>query len=270
METRRINHNNASGRSASLPLKAACVSDVGSVRENNEDNFYLGLEDGVFIVSDGMGGHQSGEIASRIVVEILPQILHNRLKEMQARGEMTDLKALLQAGALELNNLVNEKAQSEPGMRGMGATLAMAWISDSRGTAYLANVGDSRVYYYRNRHLYQLTRDHSLIALLLQQGEIAPEEVRDHPARGRLFRFIGMEGEALAGVHRIRLSPGEQLLLCSDGLTDVLDDAFICGLLDSHADALSACQALVEAADLAGSKDNITAMVIEWEGSAGE
>jgi protein phosphatase len=266
METRRIEHNSRSGRSASLPLSAACISDVGSVRENNEDNFHLGLDEGLFIVSDGMGGHQSGESASRIVIEILPQILLNRLKEAQARGGKIDHKALLQAAAIEMNDLVNKKARGEMGMRGMGATLALAWISDGRGTVFLANVGDSRVYYYRNQHLNQLTRDHSIVALLLQQGEITLEESRDHPARGRLYRYIGMEGEALAEVHRVRLDAGEKLLLCSDGLTDPLDDAHIQALLDENPEPLVACRALVEAANRQGSKDNITVIVIQWEG----
>ncbi len=267
METKPLFENNHNGRSSSsLPLTAACVSDVGRVREGNEDSYYLGLENGIFIVSDGMGGHQSGEVASQIVVEHLPKILSERLKETHEQGGVIDYTALIRSAIQELNNMVNQKAMQEPSLLGMGATLVLAWVTDPRGTVYLANVGDSRAYYYRNRTLNLLSRDHSIVALLIQQGEISAEEAPTHPARGRLYRHIGMEDEALPETHRIRLEPGEKLLLCSDGLTDLLSDFRLYTLIDEHDNLQDACQALVDSANQHGGRDNITAMLIQWEG----
>jgi protein phosphatase len=126
-------------------------------------------------------------------------------------------------------------------------------------------VGDSRIYYQRRGKLNQLSRDHSIVALLLQQGDIKPEEAHDHPARGRLYRYIGMEDEATAEVHRKHPQPGELLLLCSDGLTDHLDDLHIQIILTEHTDLQKGCQALVDAANQRGGKDNITVMLVKWE-----
>lgn len=256
-----------SGDSTTLPLCAACASDVGRIREGNEDSFYLGLEEGLFIVSDGMGGHQSGEVASRVVTDNLPDLFLNRLKAAWARGESANYPSLIRSAVKELNDLVNRKATQDPGLQGMGATLALAWITDARGTVFLANVGDSRVYYLRKGNLNQLTRDHSILALLLEQGEINQEEAAIHPARGRLYRYIGMPEEVVTDVHRIRLEPGEKLLLCSDGLTDELTDFRIQTLIHDG-DLLDSCQALVDAANERGGHDNITALLIHWEGRA--
>jgi serine/threonine protein phosphatase PrpC len=257
--------NIRSGRSSTLPIQAACASDVGRVRENNEDNFFLGLEEGLFIVSDGMGGHQSGEIASNIVVDTLPRLLLNSLKETWARGKTINYPSLVKEAVIELNNLVNRKALQETDLRGMGATLALAWVTDGRGTVFLANVGDSRVYDLRDGSINQLTRDHSIVAILLAQGEITEEEASLHPTRGQLYRYIGMPEEAEADVHRIHLEPGGVLLLCSDGLTDELSDARIQSIISGHEELSAACQSLVDAAKESGGRDNITAMLLQWK-----
>ncbi len=266
METKPLSQNSSQdGSASSLPLSAACVSDVGRVREGNEDSFYLGLNDGIFIVSDGMGGHQSGEVASRIVVENLPKILSEGLREAQKQTGTADYTSLIRKAIQDVNDLVNHNAMQEPGLLGMGATLALAWVTDPRGTVYLANIGDSRVYYYRNRTLNLLSRDHSIVALLIQQGEVSPEEAPTHPARGRLYRHIGMEGEALPEVHRIRMETGEKLLLCSDGLTDMLSDFRLYTLIDEQENLQDACRVMVDTANQQGGRDNITAMLLRWD-----
>jgi len=263
MATHPLNPMMQAGRSAILPISAACVCDVGQARTNNEDNFRLGLDDGIFIVSDGMGGHQSGEIASRIVVEILPQILLNHAAEVR---EQYSYQAIIAQAVLDLNQLVSQKGGKELGLHGMGATLALAWVTDERGMVHLANVGDSRIYYYHNQALKQISLDHSIVSLLLLQGEIQAEEARDHPARGRLYRYLGMDGEAVAEIHRIHMEPGDILLLCSDGLTDDLADQYIQSVLSAQMDLQMACQALVDEANRQGGKDNITAMLLKWGG----
>jgi len=263
-ETRPIGQVKRYGISTILPVSAACVSDVGLVRENNEDNFFLGLEEGIFIVSDGMGGHQSGEIASRIVVELLPQLLENLNQKITTNSGKTYRNSLISDTVIELNHLVWEKAQESMGLRGMGATLALAWVTDVNGMVYMANVGDSRIYYYHNRQVHQLSQDHTVLAVLLAQGEVKLEEAADHPARGKLYRYIGMQGEPKTYLSRIHMRPGDELLLCSDGITDHLSDEDIQKVLLRRREPLESCSTLVNAANQQGGNDNITAMIIRW------
>ncbi len=263
--TRPVQHTCRRGKAKNLPVSATCISDVGKAREINEDNFYLGLDDGIFIVSDGMGGHQSGEIASRIVVEILPPILAQSINASKRDEEMSDFPTLARQAVIDLNNLLNSKAGTEPGLYGMGATLGMAWLTGAHSAVYVVNVGDSRIYLFHRGILSQLSRDHSIVALLVQQEEIRAEEAHDHPARGRLYRYIGMAGEAIPEVQCIHPQPGDLLLLCSDGLTDHVSDPEIQAVLVEYTDLLNACQTLVDAANREGGRDNITVMLVKWE-----
>ncbi len=143
----------------------------------------------------------------------------------------------------------------------MGATVALAWLRETG--AHLAHLGDSRIYLFREAQLQQLTEDHSVIALLLRSGEITPEEAQTHPARGQLSRYVGMDGEVYPDVQTVQLQAGDRLLLCSDGLTNMIPNTQIAQLLQVNAEVLAACQALVHAANTAGGTDNITVLVVD-------
>jgi serine/threonine protein phosphatase PrpC len=244
--------------------QAACISDIGQVRRNNEDSYRLGLADGIFIVADGMGGHQSGEIASCMVVDELPGILLKAEREAVERP--VRYKSMLGRCVKMLNRLVNEKSTQEPALNGMGSTLAVVWFPDELGTIYLANVGDSRIYYFRRGVLNQLSQDHTMAAQLVLTGEISEEEERHHPGRNQLYRYIGMDGEAAAELHDMRIQKDDILLLCSDGLTDHLTDYRIINILNTYLDLEEACRALIDAANKQGGTDNLTVMLLRWKG----
>lgn len=240
-------------------LSYAGLSDRGRVRAQNEDRWAADPDQGLYIVSDGMGGEMAGALAAKIVVETLPPLLRQRL------GNLTNLAASeaeerLQAALAQLSDRLREQSQGQPGLEGMGATVVLALIREEQ--ALIAHMGDSRAYLWRRGRLSQLTRDHSIIQLLLDAGEIRPDAVAMHPARGQLTRFIGMPGEALPEVRAVVLYSGDRLLLCSDGLTGMVGEKELWAILKQKLSSQVMCQCLVEAANAAGGKDNITVVVI--------
>ncbi len=240
-------------------VEHAGLSDRGLVREENEDSWSAAPELGLFIVSDGMGGHLGGAVASRIVAQALPKILRKRMAPIENFADPRAKKQL--DGALsELSTQVREQSRDEPGLRGMGATVVLAMIREAK--ALVAHMGDSRAYLLRKECLTQLTHDHSVIQLLIDEGEIKPDEAATHPARGQVTRGVGMEGDPLPEVAQFDIEPGDRLLLCTDGLTGMLSDEEICKLLQSRTDPKIACQHLVDAANEAGGKDNVTAVIL--------
>ncbi|HEY6541994.1 MAG TPA: PP2C family serine/threonine-protein phosphatase [Ktedonobacteraceae bacterium] len=242
------------------PTQAAYVSDAGRVRQQNEDCGLVDLKRTLFIVSDGMGGHQSGEAASRSVVTMLPHLIEQRVTLLPPPSTEAIGLALRDA-IVELSQRLRAESAGRAGLQGMGATVAVAWLRGS--IAHLAHIGDSRIYLFRHERLMQLTEDHSVIALLLRHGEITLEEVQTHPMRGRLSRYVGMEGEVSPDVQTVQLQAGDRLLLCSDGLTNMVSGTQIAHLLQINAEPAGACRALVNAANAAGGTDNITALVVD-------
>ncbi|MGH3887963.1 MAG: Stp1/IreP family PP2C-type Ser/Thr phosphatase [Pseudonocardiaceae bacterium] len=244
-------------------LRWAGLSDRGRVRERNEDRFSADVDLGLFIVSDGMGGRPAGEVASEVVVATLPTLVTTHL------GAAPDLVApdatqRLCMALTELSADLREGSQDTPRLAGMGATVVAALVSQA--TALIAHVGDSRAYLWREHHLHRLTRDHSLVQALVDAGAITDEQAAGHPARGKLTRHVGMVGEMLPDVRSITLHPADRLLLCSDGLTGMLDDARIRTILNGCPDPHHACRALVSAANNAGGTDNITVLVVAYPG----
>jgi protein phosphatase len=241
-------------------IQAACATDTGRVREANEDSHLLALERRMFIVSDGMGGHQAGAVASKAVVTLLPELIDRELRG--ARGVHDHLmEQALRDAIAQLSERLRDESAGRQGLQGMGATVALAWLRG--GKAHLAHMGDSRIYLFRGGRLRQLTEDHSVVALLLKHGEVTAQEAQHHPARGKLSRYVGIEGEVFADVSTVPLRDGDRLLLCSDGLTGMLDDDRITRTLAAQRDCQAACDALVAAANEAGGKDNITVLVVE-------
>ena len=242
-------------------VRAASATDRGRVRRNNEDSCLVALEQKLFIVSDGMGGHQAGEIASRAVVSVLPKMVEQRLAGVSSpRARVIELA--LREAVVGLSRRLREQSAGHVGLKGMGATVVLAWLRGSEGMAHLAHMGDSRIYLFRQYRLTQLTEDHSVVALLVKHAEITPEEAREHPARGRLSRYVGMEGDVYPDVRTVNLQDGDRVLLCTDGLTDMVPDEQIAVLLRASPDPEATCQALVAAANTAGGRDNVSAIVI--------
>ncbi|MBF0344986.1 MAG: Stp1/IreP family PP2C-type Ser/Thr phosphatase [Nitrospirae bacterium] len=245
-------------------INYAGITDKGRVRKRNEDNWSADPQKGIYIVSDGMGGHAAGDLASRLVVEMLPLLLSKKLRDVT---DFSSPKATeqLNLALTELNEQVRAISKTKPGLNGMGATVVLVLVRDM--TALIAHMGDSRAYLLRDGTFKQLTMDHSVIQVLINSGEISPDEVSTHPARGKITRCIGMAGEALPETMVLDLKPGDRILLCSDGLTGMITDKVIMDFLMERSNTKSVCQSLIDAANAAGGMDNITVLLIDCQGN---
>lgn len=241
-------------------LAAHAATDQGLVREANEDSYFVGHS--VFAVADGMGGHVAGEVASRKALEPIADLDSRQFPAPQKAQD-----ALVEA-ITAANTAVVEKGDAEPELHGMGTTLTAVLVRDGR--LHLAHVGDSRAYLLRDREpISQLTTDHTLVEQLVREGRLSREQAATHPQRSVVTRAIGVERQVkVDSLPPIELQPGDQVLLCSDGLTGPVDDRRITELLDSEPDGDAACQALVDEANSAGGPDNITVVLLRVEGSA--
>jgi protein phosphatase len=246
-------------------LTAASATDIGKVRDHNEDACLVDLKQGLFVVSDGMGGAQAGALASEIVVKVLPRMIKDRMAKLENPAER-EIRLSLRDAIMELSHRLCNESKNQIGLKGMGATIVLVMIQSWR--AYIAHMGDSRAYLFREGRLKRLTEDHSIVEMLLRHGDITLQEAKKHPARGRLSRFIGMEGEVYPNVRKLALKPEDRLLLCSDGLSGMLTNRAISGLLRKHFDPQTACQKLVDTANAAGGKDNITVVIVACRDSA--
>ncbi len=240
-------------RSAHLTDEAyGARTDVGYVREHNEDS--LLVRPPLYAVCDGMGGHEAGEVASEIAVRELERHAPHR----------PDAEAL--RSAVDEANLAIIRAVSEGvGREGMGTTCTAALLEEDH--LVIAQCGDSRAYLLHGGYLQQLTRDHSLVADLVERGEIQPEEARGHPWRSYITRALGLDPRIHADTYELTVMADDRLLLCSDGLYSMVEDTQIARILASHADPQEAADALVEAALQGGGSDNVSVIVIDAIGS---
>ncbi len=228
-------------------------TDVGLVREHNEDSLLVAPP--LFVVCDGMGGHEAGEVASEMAI---------RTMENQA-DSIKDAQSMI--AAVEAANLNVIKAPRQGiGREGMGTTLTAAKVTGER--VMIAQVGDSRAYLLHNGRIQQLTRDHSLMADLIESGQITEAEARFHPNRSVITRAIGSDPYMKPDIYELNLSSGDRLLLCSDGLNAMLDDYQIEDILRDVPDPQTCADMLVGAARNAGGYDNITTIVVDIEGKA--
>lgn len=246
--------------SGDVPLRWACISDKGRVREENEDAYRADAEHSLFVVSDGMGGHAEGARASQIVVEDLPSILIEKLGTLKNKSSRSVRRAIHKS-IIELNQKVRAEGANGNGHRNMGATLVMVMRRNKR--LYIANVGDSRAYLFRNNRLRQLTVDHTFVTELLEKGQIKPEETENHPQQHVITQCIGFDSEIKPLIRSIAVKKDDRLLLCSDGLTSIVPDKKIREIIKSDTDLQSLCKELTTAANEAGGPDNITVLIIE-------
>jgi protein phosphatase len=220
----------------------------------------------VFLVADGMGGHQAGEVASGLTVEAIEEFLLNTLKRfsnLQANEAQNALKEL-QTALLQADARIFAETAKHPEYQGMGTTLTMAFAVN--WTLFVAHAGDSRCYLFSRGELHQLTRDHTITAELIREGALAPEKEARHPYRHVVTNFLGgSEPGVQAELHQLDLHPDDVLLLCSDGLTEMLPHDRIVAILQGAQDPGSACERLVAEANKQGGKDNITVIVAHVE-----
>ncbi|MGN0302568.1 MAG: Stp1/IreP family PP2C-type Ser/Thr phosphatase [Anaerotardibacter sp.] len=226
-------------------------TDVGRVREHNEDSMLLAAP--LFAVADGMGGHEAGEVASEIAIQTLAEMTPEHL----------DAIGLEQAVVAANLNVMRAPAQGV-GRDGMGTTLTAAMVENER--LLVAQVGDSRAYLLHGGHMQQITRDHSLMADMIESGQITEEEARFHPNRSVITRAIGSDAYMRPDIYELNVVAGDRLLLCSDGLNTMLEDREIRYILSSVSNPQKCCEELVEAALRAGGHDNVTVVVVDVQG----
>lgn len=250
---------------ASRPVKIVCagLTDPGRTRKNNEDAFLADPALRLCAVADGMGGYAAGEVASRTAVEVLKRGLSRRVEEMEAvdaRGDSWQVQALLEQAAQEACAEVHSLARERAEYQGMGTTLAALWLSPRR--AFLAHVGDSRIYLIREGEAHLLTEDHSLVKELLRQGRLTEQEAREFPYPNAVTRAVGPHPVVEVDTLDLEVAAGDRFLLCSDGLHRYLADDEVVGLVSGR-EPREAVEAMVRLANERGGADNITAVVVD-------
>ena len=239
--------------SAPEPVAFGSCTDVGRMRDHNEDSLFVAPP--LFVVADGMGGHAAGEVASELAIQTISD-----LAPAYPNGPMLGM-------AVETaNQAVYNAAQENERRSGMGTTVTAAMVSGGR--LVIAQVGDSRAYLLSGGRLQQLTRDHSLMAEMIEAGQITPEEARVHPKRNFITRALGTAPTVRPDLYELNVGAGDRLLLCSDGLSGMIDDEAIAKILSAYSDPQVCADQLVAAANEAGGHDNITAVVVDVGGDA--
>lgn len=236
------------------------LTDPGSVRQQNQDTFLVEqLSDSavVAVVCDGMGGAKSGNVASKLAADVFVQEVRRSYKPGMSQ-EQTE--QMLRAGAKLANFTVFDQAQQFEEFEGMGTTLVAAFVEGEWAT--VVNVGDSRAYSVTAKGIRQITVDHSLVQMMLQRGELTPEQAKFYPGKNLITRAIGTETMVECDVFCQHLSRGDSLLLCSDGLSNILDDQEILFEIVHGTDESQCCQRLLDIAINRGAPDNVTSVLL--------
>ena len=238
-------------------------SDIGCTRSLNEDSFCIYGFDGnklpgFCILSDGMGGHNAGEVASQKTVQFMAEELLEVLNQSKNPAWPREIYRAVRTA----NDKVFKMADANQSQQGMGATLVTAVVTEA--TTYIANVGDSRAYAFRRQEMLQISKDHSVVEEMVANGSITKEEARVHPQRNIITRAIGTDPMVEPDIFEYDYLPGDCLLLCSDGLSGMVEDSEILDVLKNQTDAKQMVTTLIDLAKEKGGRDNITAVCIRF------
>lgn len=237
-------------------MNVSALSDVGKLRTANQDCIFvsqvpIGKFENLFIVADGMGGHKAGDTAARCAVDAVVNVVKS--------NENNSILGVLDIAVRRANDEVMQLAGTSEDYQGMGTTLVLATISD--GMLSVANVGDSRLYSV-NEEIRQITRDHSLVEEMVSIGELGRDEARTHSNKNIITRAIGGDAKVMADFFEVRINPGDKFLLCSDGLTNMVEDETIKQIVMNNS-CQEAATTLVDLANANGGRDNISVIIIE-------
>lgn len=238
-------------------MRSCCVTDVGQKRTTNQDFVFasdtpVGPLPNLLIVADGMGGHQAGDMASRYAAEVIV----SHIKRSRERNPIRVLRSAIETA----NERVLEKAAEDEELSGMGTTVVAATVVENY--LYVANVGDSRLYLIRD-HIRQITRDHSLVGEMVRAGELSPEQARNHPNKNIITRAVGAGQKLEIDFFDEDLRKGDILLLCSDGLSNMVEDEEIEKIIKSGRELPKIAMDLIERANRNGGKDNIAVVLAQ-------
>lgn len=251
-----------------MKLEFAGDTHVGMKRERNEDSLLIMPEENLFVVADGMGGHASGEIASKLAVETIKNFFIDTAQDRDitwpfSTGKEDDYDANRLVTSIKLaNQRIFEASNSQPHLRGMGTTAVCAFLSDTR--LLIAHVGDSRCYLFREGKLEAITEDHSLLNDFRRSLNLSPEEEKRFPHKNIIVRALGMKNTVDVDLNIMSPRLGDTYLLCSDGLTGEVDDPDIEKILCEERSLSKACARLVQMANDAGGRDNITVILLRF------
>jgi protein phosphatase len=249
----------------SLPWQGVGLTDQGMVRATNQDCFAVDNRVGLWIIADGMGGHAGGETASQLAVEAVKDHIYSSSGiRSQPHEAGRQAEALLTSAIEAADSLVRSAAAATPALTGMGTTMVVGLFGlNPQPAIAIAHIGDSRAYLIRNQQIQALTADHSLVQRLIAEGRISAEEARTHPQQNVLLRAVGAENELPAEVTTHLLDPSDMLLLCTDGLTKMIEDEEMLRIiLEYRAHSAEACRRLIQLANDRGGKDNTTVVLI--------
>jgi len=251
----------------SMTLEFFSATDTGRARNNNEDSVAVDDPTALVVLADGMGGYNAGEVASGMATSFIKSELGRWLSEASENATDTDVRRAMDICVDNANRAIFNAANSNPQYAGMGTTLVVGVFRDSR--LLMGHVGDSRGYRLRASRLTQITHDHSLLQEQIDSGLITPEQAAFSANKNLVTRAVGVEDTVLLETHLHDVLPGDTYLLCSDGLSDMLDDESISQLLMSAETLPEAASALIDAANEAGGKDNISVVLARVRGSTG-
>lgn len=239
-----------------MTFKSWYLTDKGLRRESNQDSYLVNENIGLFIVADGMGGHSGGEVASSMAVEIVEEVM------LQPGAHLKSPRELILEAYEEASRRIYDKAATvSPELAGMGTTMVMAYI---RGKyLYIGNVGDSRCYLYKDPYFWQITEDHSLLNEQVRSGVMTEEQVRQFVGRNVITRSVGYERDVYPDIIEREIKPGEVYLMCSDGLSGLVDDTTIAKILNNNPPE-KVVKACVEQALANGGDDNVTVMLVQF------
>ncbi len=243
-------------------MEIGAKTDIGEVRDRNQDAYFISssVSHPLFIIADGMGGHKAGEIASNMVINVMSTQLKEELKKSVLDDE--DIQNKIEDSIAIANEKIYKKSLEDEKFSGMGTTVTLAYERDGR--IYIGHVGDSRAYILRENTFYQLTRDHSLVEELMRNGSISKEEAKNHPQRNIITRAVGTSEDIEVDIIVKKRYKNDILLLCSDGLSNMLSDDEIKEVLLGSPSMNKACEDLVKLSKNKGGFDNITVLAVKF------
>lgn len=237
------------------------LTDVGLIRKDNQDSYFASkdLEFPLFILADGMGGHNTGNIASNMAVENIQNFFStNKDKLVSKENIINSIKESIK----DANYQIYNKSLTDKKYSGMGTTVTLAYILDS--IIYIGHVGDSRAYYIGNAEIEQITEDHSLVNELVRKGSITATEASGHPKKNIITRAVGTSSKVEIDIYEKEYELNHNLLICSDGLTDMIGDKKILEIINKKEDIIIKCNMLIENAKDKGGLDNITVILLKF------
>lgn len=246
-------------------MEIGVKTSKGKIREINQDSYYISDDENcpLFIIADGMGGHKAGEIASRMAVEIISSSFLDQIKGSSSEMDDDSIINAIRNSIYKANDEIYRKSNEVEEYSGMGTTVTMAY--ENNGKLFIGHVGDSRAYLLRDNQLWQMTKDHSLVEELIKNGSITREEARFHPQKNIITRALGIDKEVEIDLIVKEKFKDDILILCTDGLTNMLNDDEIKELLISSDNMQKACDFMVQLSNEKGGLDNISVVAVKFK-----